>query len=271
MHSSSWTIYLSLSVWALLHIIEPATLFAQHQPLIFENYGSSTSGITNAATMDIIQDSQGFLWLGTEKGIQRYDGTESIHYSHDPLDSTSITLDFIEQLEADNEGMIWARGFNRIMRFNPRLELADNFQRGPLSELTSDNDLLKITADTKHGIWLGTKQGLSYYSISENRLLNYSTIPRESDSLDITDVHSIVSDYSGSVWFNVGDHGLARLTPESSTIDYFDHQSDSTIFPLNNISPLIASPSGIVWFGTSSGLIRYDTDREEFEVITISD
>ena len=269
MHSITWTTYLSLFVSALFYIVEPCPLHAQHKPLLFEHYSSSASGLARTATLDMIQDSHGFLWFGTEKGLQRYDGVHSISYRHDPLDSTSITLDFINYLIEDADGMIWAIGFNRIMRFNPRLETADNFQTGPLKELASNRSILCITADTKKGIWIGTDKGLSHYSFAENRIVDYSAIPTGDEVIEITDVHSVVSDYHGSVWFNVSDKGVARLTPGNNTIDYFDHQADSSIFPREAISPILASPDGTVWFGTSSGLIQYNSDSAQFESIPL--
>ena len=73
---------------ALLFLNTP--LFAQNENLIFERINTS-HGLTNNSVRRIFQDSKGYLWVGTQDGLNKYDGYKFINYRHDPQDSTSLS------------------------------------------------------------------------------------------------------------------------------------------------------------------------------------
>ncbi len=75
-------------------------------------------GLSQSSAMVIMQDREGFLWIGTWDGLNRYDGYSFVHYRHDPHDSTSISNNSINLLFEDRDGAIWVGtaggGLNRL-------------------------------------------------------------------------------------------------------------------------------------------------------------
>ncbi|MBN3035903.1 MAG: hypothetical protein JW861_09985, partial [Bacteroidales bacterium] len=69
---------------------------------INENYGLSSN-----ECVCLIKDRQEFVWIGTRNGLNRFDGSECIRFLNDPLDSTSLSDNFIRSLYEDHRGRIW--------------------------------------------------------------------------------------------------------------------------------------------------------------------
>ena len=65
------------------------------------------NGLSNNYVPGIGQDAQGFLWIATQFGLNRYDGSKVVHFLHDPTDSTSISSNELKDLEVAEDGRIW--------------------------------------------------------------------------------------------------------------------------------------------------------------------
>ena len=87
---------------------QPAFIFAQEN-FVFENF-SIPQGLSNPTINTIIEDKYGFLWLGTNDGLSRYDGYEFKVYKNNPSDSTSLPGNSIRTISEDNNGDLWIGG-----------------------------------------------------------------------------------------------------------------------------------------------------------------
>src|SRR5665648_232766 len=84
---------------------------------------SLDQGLSQSVVLAILQDHQGFMWFGTQDGLNRYDGYEFIVYKHDPSDPNSISNSFVQALYEDVNGIIWIGSFGGgLNRFDPRTE-----------------------------------------------------------------------------------------------------------------------------------------------------
>ncbi len=80
-------------------------------------------GLSQSVVLAILQDQQGFLWFGTQEGLNRYDGYEFIVYKNDPSDPYSISNSFVQALYEDDDGILWIGTFGGgLNRFDPRTE-----------------------------------------------------------------------------------------------------------------------------------------------------
>ena len=80
--------------------------YAQSKNLIFNNINIE-QGISQSTIEDIFQDSEGYIWLGTNDGLNRYNGYEFKHYKHDKYDKNSIANNYIVDIIEDKNGYIW--------------------------------------------------------------------------------------------------------------------------------------------------------------------
>ena len=85
----------------------------------FTNYGTS-EGLSNQSIASMMQDRQGFIWIATEDGLNRFDGSEFKHYHYDPRDSTSLPHDDVDQMGQTPDGYIWFSSANgKLARYDP--------------------------------------------------------------------------------------------------------------------------------------------------------
>jgi len=91
-------------------------------------------GLSNDDVFAILQDRNGFMWFGTQGGLNRYDGYRVTQYRYDPRNPNSIAGDFVQNLLEDSSGGIWTG--NALSRFDPQTE---TFTRCPAtSRLPAD-------------------------------------------------------------------------------------------------------------------------------------
>ena len=102
--------FLILIIMASFHFIPLSNVSAQKN-FVFENF-SIPQGLSNPTINTIIEDKYGFLWLGTNDGLSRYDGYEFKVYKNNPSDSTSLPGNSIRTISEDNAGNLWIGGSN---------------------------------------------------------------------------------------------------------------------------------------------------------------
>ncbi len=78
----------------------------------FDNY-TVEDGLSESAIDCVVQDSQGFVWIGTEDGLNRFDGYSFRIYRHDPQDPNSLSSSSIRDLHADDDGLLWIATLRR--------------------------------------------------------------------------------------------------------------------------------------------------------------
>jgi len=86
------------------------------------DYYSIENGLSQTSVLCIIQDSRGFLWIGTQDGLNRFDGYTFKIYKNNPADSLSLSNNYINGLFEDSEGFIWVATNYGLNRYNPVTE-----------------------------------------------------------------------------------------------------------------------------------------------------
>jgi signal transduction histidine kinase/ligand-binding sensor domain-containing protein len=118
-------------------------------------------GLSLSSVYCIHQDKKGFMWFGTEDGLNKYDGKEFIIYRPVLNDTSSIVSKWIEQIYEDEEGNLWFGSKEGLTRFDPRKERFRQFAT------THDNligDTITYMAETEDFIWMGAQSGLATFS-----------------------------------------------------------------------------------------------------------
>ena len=117
---------------------------------------SIEQGLSQSVVTSILQDSKGFIWLGTQDGLNRYDGYEFTTFKHDPEDPDSLSDNFILSILEDPSGILWlgtnAGGLNR---FDPQTERFAHYQHDPHdSHSLANNTLQSMHQDQQGVIWI---------------------------------------------------------------------------------------------------------------------
>lgn len=229
-------------------------VIARQHNLTFEHI-TTRHGLPGSRVYIIEQDRQGFLWIGTESGLSRYDGYSFTTYrpprDSDAVGSNSAVLSLFE----DDMGTLWIglrdglyiieRGSERMVRFE--LENAGPDLRQAITSIFVQDDGI---------VWLGTYSGLYRLHRTTGVYRHYTHDPLDRRSLTGNYVSEILEDRDGRLWVGT-DEGLNRYDPATETFARYVHDpSDTNSLSHNRITDLYEDRAGALWVATAGGLNR---------------
>jgi two-component system sensor histidine kinase ChiS len=137
----------------------PSVAHAQMDMLRFERI-STEQGLSQNTVNAILQDREGFIWFGTEGGLNRYDGYQFTIYQHDPDSPKSLGNDTVFALFEDHAGILWVGTGNGLDRYDPATASFAHYTHdandpGSLSA----SFVLAIYQDRAGALWIGTEDG----------------------------------------------------------------------------------------------------------------
>ena len=117
-------------------------------------------GLSQTRASQILQDDQGFMWFGTQYGLNRYDGYKFKVFLHDPADPTSLSGVFITALFKDRSGIIWVGCHQFLDKYDPATETFTHYRIQALHATTEQLTIQRISQDSTGLFWLATTHGL---------------------------------------------------------------------------------------------------------------
>jgi signal transduction histidine kinase/ligand-binding sensor domain-containing protein/DNA-binding response OmpR family regulator len=231
------------------------------------------NGLSNNKVNTIIQDKAGFIWFGTEDGLNRFDGYNFKVYRHDPSDSNSLSNNSIWALLEDNKGNIWIGTKDGTVNiFNPDTEIF--IQITPQPKLKDWNSITALYEDKSSNIWIGTRSaGVYKYNPKSGKFNHWLTDSLSTNSLSHFSVRSIIQDQQGNII--VGTYkGLNKLDPEYAIKEikkYFHEINNANSLSSSQIYNLTRSSLNpeIIWIGTPTGLHKFNSGNDSITRIKI--
>ena len=216
-------------------------------------------GADQLSTISLIQDQQGFVWIGTNNaGLYRYNGYKSEKYQHQASNPRSLPHDRVSALFEDKEGQIWVGTQNGLARFNVMSGDFTNFL--PSTGANNQRIIKAIISDGKSGMWLATWGGLLHFDPVKEKFTLYEHDPARADSLATNDLNTIAIDDHGGIWAGTWPAGLDYLAPGSNNFIHF--RIDTEQVPdskLNIVRSLHLDVQHNLWIGTENGVVKWNT------------
>ena len=226
-----------------------------------EHY-TTRDGLSQNWVTKMSQDQQGFLWIGTSDGLNRYDGYSFKTYRHDSDDPRSISNGFVIRVFEDRSGDLWIgtkRGLNRLDRLTDQFE---RFVPDPDRPDSLSHDFVTDVNEDRDGrLWVATTGGLNRLERETGGFTRYLHDPEDPGSLGARGVLRIRKTRDGDLWFGVG-RWLHRLEGDGGRFVRFPliEESDTA----ENIHILTEDAEGRLWAGTQEGnLIAFDPQTGE--------
>jgi ligand-binding sensor domain-containing protein len=229
---------------------------------------SIDEGLSQSIVECIIQDRNGFMWFGTEDGLNKYDGYTFTIMRHDPDDATSISYNHILALCEDRKGYIWIGtfngGLNKYNTFTGRFSAYRHRRDNPRS--LSHDYINTLYVDNTGTLWIGTQNGLNMYHEDTDDFTRYLHDPDDPNSISSNIIRDIVEDRSGVLWIATDGEGLNSFDRETGRFRVYRHDPDDRLsLSHNSVRVLYEDRSGVLWVGTNGGgLNRFDKDLEIF-------
>ena len=213
--------------------------------------------------MSTLQDSQGFVWLGTEDGLVRYDGHELYRYGHSRDDATSLPGNFVWDIREDAHHDLWiAIKGGGLARWNRATDTFTTWRHDPANAATLGSDYVRAVLVDAHGhVWVGTTDaGVDILDPKSGRIEHLRHDESSVASLSGDNIFSLSAGSGGAVWIGT-DKGLDRWSPDTRALTHFGPAAgQSHSLSGKEISAAIEERSGDVWVSSfDSGVTRYDS------------
>ncbi|MBC3882449.1 PAS domain S-box protein [Undibacterium sp. LX40W] len=251
----------ALSLFGLVSTVACAPVFAgTTSELRFQRM--SALGADQLSTLSLLQDRQGFIWIGTNNaGLYRFDGYHSEKYQSVANQATTLPHDRISALYEDSDGRIWAGTQNGLARFNPE---TNDFTRFILDSGPSNQRIIKaISSDGKSGLWLATWGGLQHFDTISGKFTLFAHDATRPDSLGKNDLNAIAVDKQGGVWAGTWPAGIDYLRPGSQSFQHFRVDDESAPdSKLNIVRSILLDDQDNLWMGTENGVVRWNTKSD---------
>ncbi len=241
---------------------------APETPMHFARLGADL-GLSAGGVMSILQDRQGFLWLGTEDGLDRYDGYELRHHVRDRARNDTLPNNWVSGLAEDFEGTLWIGtdgggvvGRNSVTGLFAELPAVDG--RQPVG---AQEKVRVIKFDRQGVLWVGTRDsGLIMIDRAHQKLRRFRHSEDEENSLSSDSVFAVMQDRAGVIWVGTGG-GLDRIDAATGRVErqpallarWLGEGHANAV-----VDTLLEDRRGNLWIGTNAGLLRREAASDSF-------
>jgi len=202
---------------------------------------STNAGLSQTRVAQIVQDDRGFMWFGTQYGLNRYDGYRFKVFVPDPSRPDSLSGAYIYALFKDRAGIIWIGCGQYLDRLDPTTESVTHYRLDPWLDKGATATVVQISQDRAGILWLSTANGLYGLDPLTGRVTeHFSHDPHNSRSLSSNNVSSAAEDRSGRFW-----------VADGSSLEQLDRKTGKVMLRLT----LGSSPREFSFYGDSSGLL----------------
>ncbi|HUF00749.1 MAG TPA: two-component regulator propeller domain-containing protein [Anaerolineales bacterium] len=248
--------------------VSPASLPQICDCVLRFDHISIEQGLSQSSVRVIFQDSRGFLWFGTEDGLNRYDGYTFKTYKPDPDAPYSLSDRWINSIVEDQEGYLWiATRLGGLNRYDPRTEQFIHFRHDDSNPLSIGSDRVNVLyLDKKSNLWLGTPNGLDLFDRNRNTFTHYNYDPLRPQGITGKTITAIYEDSRGRFWVGTTAGGLNRFNPQNKTFTPYQHDPENENSISNDhVTAIAEGKSSTLWIGTRDGLNRFMPDSGRFE------
>jgi len=242
---------------------------AQHNEVRFDHF-SVEQGIGHKNAYCLMQDRQGYVWIGTKNGLSYYNGYTFESFRHDPEDPRTLSSNHVQALYEDRDGFIWVGtadgGLNRLDRNTGACTVYKYDPRNPNG--IGSNNVCAIHQDEHGNLWVGTfGGGLSKLNPGTGQFKTYYRTEGLPQGLSSNNVISMYEDRAGALWLGTYGGGLCKLLPGEETFTVYGHdpQSPGSIAG-NDVYAVHEDRNGFIWAGTNgTGLCRLNVSTGLFK------
>lgn len=259
--------YLLLAgLWVVLTGVLPAQATGDlHFERILLDSKKSNKRDNLSAVRAITKDKYGFVWIGGENGLARYDGNELIVYQTDPQDPHSISANYIWALITDRDGVMWIGTGRGLNRYNPDTNNFDRFTTTSVENHVADDNINALAVDQQNNLLIGTANGISVLNPERTLFRNYPYL-REGSAITKAYIRELFVDSHNRIWVGTSDEGLGLFNLQTGLATYFLHDpQDPHSLIDNDVNAIREDGEGRLWVGTyGRGLSRMNPDGRSF-------
>lgn len=247
--------------WIIFLLINLNSATAQNYRF---NHLTTKNGLSEDIVQAIIQDKEGFIWIGTKDGLNCYNGNSFTVYRNDREKPGTISNNVIYDLLEDKDGTLWVATLNGLNKFNKATRTFYTYLHDPNNANSLvDNYISKLAEDKYGNIWTGTFDfGINVYNKKTNKFEHFSNKLEDSASISSNRILALYCDKNGDIWINAAN-GLNKFNYESKNFTrYYNKDLDPKVMITYNVSAIYEDSDNNLWVGLPDGLYKVDKERK---------
>ena len=210
------------------------SLRAQHS--LFYHFNRENSGLSYDSIREIFSDSRGYVWIGTYKGLSRYDGTRFRNYDRNDF---GVTSDFINVIREDVNGNIWIGTDNGVVIYEHETDefvCLEKFLGGGSN--TPNDRIFAIERNSNGVMWISSRDtGLYSYDPQTGSFASHPL----SDEVPVNNIYRIMVDRNDNLYLAVYCDDIYIADPEAKSCYVPDYGAYSGIFKGDDVEGMVLS------------------------------
>ncbi len=245
------------------------TISGKSQELKFSHI-SSEQGLSMGVVNCVLQDSRGFMWFGTQDGLNKYDGYSITVFKNSQLDSNTISNNFINALYETKSGELVigtnGGGFDvynlSTGKFTHHIGISGN------KNSLSNNNVKSILEDKEGLLWIGTDDGLNSYNQKTKKFTRYLNDSKKSNSISNNNAWCLLEASDGKLWVGTYGGGLNSFDKKTGEFKSYNQLNDKGELLYESIAlirTIYEDKDGMFWIGTfGEGIQIFDPNSGQF-------
>ncbi|PHN02286.1 hybrid sensor histidine kinase/response regulator transcription factor [Flavilitoribacter nigricans] len=227
------------------------------------------------------QDHHGFLWIGTNYGLFRFDGYNYREFKNDPDDPESLIDNFVETTLTDHRGRLWIGTESGLDLLDRKTGKFIHFRHDPADPGSlSHNRVTSLEEDQAGNIWVGTRNGLNLLDKDGTGFLHFYAGQSGPNGISGSHIRALEVDHAGNIWVGTYRSGLNRLEPIPEVGQLTDHRAlrfthfthepvDDPYIVHRLVNKLFVDRQGRLWISYSGGLFLFDREKETLRRVPV--
>jgi ligand-binding sensor domain-containing protein/signal transduction histidine kinase len=286
-------------ILALLLTLHSPPAPGQYNHIRFERL-TINDGLSLSSVYIIFQDSKGFMWFGTEDGLNKYDGKEFRIYRPDPGNENALSYKWTEMILEDHRGKFWFGSKGGLSLFDPINETFINYRSQTSDKTRLSSDTIRVLYQKgENEMWIGTKNGINVINMTSGHVLfsglkgkqvnaiyqnggdlwigtnqgifvkkgneAIDPLPINTEVIETKIVMTFAQDQNDNLWTGYGNK-LIKLTEQGKP----EVISAEAFTQLGQIEKLIFDSDSNLWISCSNGLFKYSLTQTNLTQIVKS-
>jgi len=234
---------------------------------------TTNEGLPSNGTTSAITDKKGFLWVGTQNGLCRFDGYTFKTFVNVPGDTTSLTNNYVNALIQDKNGRIWVGTLDGLNVLDPLTEKFTRFSHhDERPRSLSNNKVWSLLADRDNNIWVGTDDGFDKFVEKSKDFDIFEPNASNPNAMKGKSVNSIIEDGANMLWLGNWSSGLNLFDKRNKRFVNFPQQQYPNQRNPNDVWTLCMDADHNIFVGTYwNGLFKFNTQKHTYTAFQCPD
>lgn len=251
-------------LFSFFSVFNTSSLYPQDNRVVFSHLDVN-NGLSENWIKCIFKDSKGFVWFGTNSGLNRFDGYKFEIFQENISDSTSIADNSINAITEDRDGNLWVGTGGGVSILNCETYKFSRINLLPSAPLLCQ-DVGYITAmatDRESNVLIGTHNGLFFFN-QKNETFRHILIDEQSCTSQLNNITTITYDKTGSYWIGTTNGFIIKYNQSSNSFEKFESFKEGNDRN-GSIAKLFVDNENILWVADLNGLYLFNIKEKSWD------